>query len=49
MEILKKKPNVNDENIEIVTLGYFAGYPVIYLREVALQTRISKSLIHRIF
>lgn len=44
----KIKPIVNDENIEIAILGYFAAYPMTSLRPVALQTGISKSSIQRI-
>lgn len=36
---------VNNENIEIATLSYLAAYPTIYIRQVALNSVLSKTSI----
>lgn len=42
-------PIFHNENIEITMLEYFAVYPMISIRKVALQTGIAKSSIHSTF
>lgn len=44
----KNKPVVSNENIEIAILGYFAAYPRISTRKVALESGISQGSIPRI-
>ncbi|XP_071054645.1 uncharacterized protein [Onthophagus taurus] len=47
-KVLKKKPIVDNENVEIAVLGYFNAYPTISLRQVSKESGLSKSSIHRI-
>lgn len=46
--VRRRKPVVDDENIEIAVLGYFAAYPTISTRQVALESGLSKTSILRI-
>lgn len=46
--VQRNKPVVNNENIEIAILGYFAAYPTMSVRQAALESGLSKSTIHRI-
>ena len=44
----RRKPIVDDENIEIVILGYFHAFPRMSLRQAALESGLCKDSIHRI-
>ena len=44
----KRKPIVDDENIEIAVLGYFATYPRQSLRQAARESGFTKDSIYRI-
>ena len=44
----RRKPVVDDENIEIVILGYFHAFPRMSLRQAALESGLCKDSIHRI-